>query len=744
MISSCLWSYIEEDVHMKQVVQELKTGKTQVYEVPPPSSVRGGVLVQNGASLISAGTERMVIDFARKSLISKASERPDLVKQVIDKALRDGVFATIQAVRGNLGQVVPLGYSCSGIVVGCDEGISEYQIGDRVACAGGGYANHAEIITVPLNLTAKLPDQVDFESAAFVTLGAIALQGVRIADVAIGERVAVIGLGLLGQLTIQLLQAAGCGVLGIDISPSRVELAQKMGVEATACGGIEEAVRIAGGFSQDHGVDAVIITAASDDNGPVELAGEIARERGRVVAVGAVKMDIPRRAFYQKELDFRLSRSYGPGRYDSQYEEKGIDYPFGYVRWTERRNMEAFVALLDQGRIDVKPLISHRFPIDNAEAAYDMIVQNSAPFLGVLLTYALGEQGKQSRIIPLGRQEQDRGKKKDKGRLGISFIGAGGLARSTLLPILGRMGRVQLRAVSTQSGLTAKVVGKKFQFDLCTADNAGVLEDDATDAVLIATRHNLHASLVCQALESGKDVFVEKPLAMNREELRRVCQVIGEKSEQLLLVGYNRRFAPMIRKVSQKLVGRSEPLAMTYRINAGRIPLESWVQDPEEGGGRIIGEVCHFIDLMCYLCGNLPERVFAQELKPEKSHAHDTLDILMNFPDGSIGHISYYSNGDSSFSKERLEIYCGETVAVIEDFRQLNMVEKGRRKKEKSRQDKGHRAEIQAFVDSLSSRKMPIPRAELAGVSMVTFCVHDSLLSGNPILVGDPEDLFQG
>ena len=574
---------------MKQVIQSFKTGELIVHDVPSPTLRPQGILVRNAASLVSAGTERMVVDFAEKNLLQKARERPDLVRQVVDKAQREGIVNTIESVRNRLDQPLALGYSTSGIVVDVGSEVTGFQVGDRVACAGGGYASHAEMIYVPRTLAVKLPDNVSFEAGAFATVGAIALQGIRQAEVVVGHHVAVLGLGLLGQLAVQMLKASGCRVMGIDLNPARVELAMACGADF-ACQN-EDAVAQSGTFTNGHGFDAVLVTAATPSNEPVELAGEIARDRAIISAVGAFGMNIPRKIYYEKELDFRLSRSYGPGRYDAEYEDKGHDYPYSYVRWTEQRNMETFIQLSSSGAITVDPLITHHFTIDQAEKAYDVITgKTEASFLGVLLTYDADKPIEQTIYLrnepPTPSPQQS---------VNIGFVGAGNFANATLLPAMKDIDGLNLVGIMSGSGMTARTTGDRFGFQFCTSDFAELANNEHINWMVISTRHNLHAEQAIDAMNAGKNVFVEKPLALNEQELAEVIQV-QQSTEKQLMVGFNRRFAPMVHTMQDFLKGHTRPLIATYRINAGSIPNNHWTQDLEVGGGRIIGEACHFID----------------------------------------------------------------------------------------------------------------------------------------------------
>ena len=587
---------------MKQLLQNMKTGKTTIEDIPVPIPRSGQALVCVAASLVSAGTERMLVEFAEKSLLGKASSRPDLVKQVFDKMHREGVLVTLGAAFNRLDQPMPLGYSSAGTVVALGEGIDGIKLGQRVACAGGGYAVHAEYNIVPRNLLTPLPDSVDFESAAFTTLAAIALHGFRLAGSQIGESVAVIGMGLLGLLTGQIAAAAGCLVLGIDIDPQRVALAATLGLQAVSR---DRAVDSAQAFTINRGFDRVIICADTPSNDPVELAAVIARDRANVVATGAVGLTFPRKLYYEKELSFVNSRSYGPGRYDASYEESGKDYPVGYVRWTEGRNFEAVVDLLASGRLKVAPLISHRFPIEKAAEAYEIITgKKKEPFLGILLTYPQDLPS-----VPVSRitfpVSSDMGQP-DTLKLGV--LGAGLFANATLLPIMKKVKRLELVGIASAGGLHAQHTAKKFGFAYATSNDSEILNDPNINTVAILTRHDMHAGLVVRALQAGKHVFVEKPLAVNIDQLSAVSEALKADGCPLIAVGYNRRFAPLAQSLIAFLVTRSEPLYMHYRINAGYIPSNHWTHDPVQGGGRIIGEACHFVDFLPFWLEPRPSR----------------------------------------------------------------------------------------------------------------------------------------
>jgi predicted dehydrogenase/threonine dehydrogenase-like Zn-dependent dehydrogenase len=711
---------------MKPVLQNNKTGELKVEEVPHPILLPRGVLVRNEYSLISKGTERMKVDFARKSMVAKAKSRPDLVKQVLKNVKKEGWVTTFRKVMNRLESSSPLGYSSAGEVIAVGKLVEGIKVGDKVACAGAGYANHAEIISVPMNLCAKIPENVRCRQACFTTLGAIALQGIRQAEVHLGENVAVIGLGILGQLTMQMLKASGCQVLGIDIDEDMVDLARGSGADFGLITGKEESVSKVIGLTYGRGVDVVIITAGTSSNQPIELAGEICRDKGKVVVVGAVNMDVPRKNFYEKELDIRFSRSYGPGRYDHLYEEGGMDYPFAYVRWTEKRNMEEFLNLLQQGKVNTEKLITHRYKIEDAEKAYDLIMQGDEKSLAVILEYVDLSETKPK--IYLKEDSPYRGK--EISTVNIGFIGAGNFAKNNLLPHLRRMREVKLKGVVTSTGISAKDVAKKFGFEYCSSDVNQILEDDEINCVFITTRHNLHSQLVCRALKAGKAVFVEKPLAANEEELNEIARTLKQTPGKIL-VGFNRRFSPAAQLLKKHFRDRITPLVMTYRVNAGFIPAGHWIHDPEEGGGRIIGEVCHFVDLLSFFADSEVLSIFAQGADDLRKTplTNDNFVASLKFRDGSLGSILYTSGGDTSYSKERIEIFGENSVGVIDNFQRTSMVknEKELRLKHLG-SGKGHKEELGAFIHALKQdQPMPISPEEMINTTQATFKIIESL-----------------
>ncbi|MCB9146375.1 MAG: bi-domain-containing oxidoreductase [Anaerolineales bacterium] len=712
---------------MKQLLQNIKDGKTIVEDVPIPTPREGQALVKVFASLVSAGTERMVVEFAEKSYLGKARSRPDLVKQTLDKAKREGIMPTVQAVFNRLDQPMGLGYSTAGVIVALGKNMQGFKVGQRVACAGGGYATHAEYNVVPRNLLTPLPKNVDFESASFTTLGAIALHGFRLADPQLGENVAVIGLGLLGLLTIQLAAAAGCNVLGIDIDPKRVKLASSLNVEAVTRPQAESA---ASAFTANRGFDSIIICADTSSNDPVELAGVIARDRAKVVATGAVGLNFPRKIYYEKELSFINSRSYGPGRYDLNYEENGQDYPIGYVRWTEGRNFQAVVDLMASGKLKVERLISHRFDIEEGVKAYEVITgKKKEPFLGVVLKYP-EEKVSGAPVSRVTFKQPDTGTL-DTVKLGV--LGAGLFANSTLLPVLKNNKDFELVGIASSGGLHAQHSGKKFGFQYATSSEDEIINDPKINTVAILTRHDTHADLVVKALKAGKHVFVEKPLAVDSRQLAVVSKQL-KSSGTLLTVGFNRRFASLIQSLKSQISNHQEPKHLHYRVNAGFIPANHWTQDEAIGGGRIIGEACHFIDVLTFLVGALPVKVSAHALPNNGKYKEDNVSMTFTFADGSIGVVDYLANGDKSLPKERLEVFCGGRVAVLDDYVSLTTVKDGKKKVESGAQDKGWRAEMAAFAESVrAGKEPPIPYEQILAVTKSTFAAVESIRSGSPV-----------
>jgi len=692
---------------LKQVEQNYRSGALRLIDAPVPRAGRSRNLVATGVSLISAGTEKQIVDLARSSLAGKAMARPDLVRKTLQKVRQEGLLPTARKVFAKLDTPIPLGYSLAGTIVEPGGDAGGFAIGDRVACAGAGVANHAEYNAVPKNLCVRIPDGVSDEDASFVTLGAIALQGVRIAQPTLGERVVVMGLGLIGQLTVQLLKANGCRVLGFDPSPDRARLALEMGADRAISADLAQAVL---GFTDGQGADAVIITASSKSSDPLNHAAEISRLKGRVVMVGMTGMNIDREPFFKRELDLRLSMSYGPGRYDPAYEQEGHDYPIAYVRWTEQRNMAAFLELIAAGRVTPSRLVTHRFPIAEAEAAYAMM-DGDEPYLAILLTY-------DETPPPVSRSVAVKGRPASSGAggMGVGFIGFGNYAKSVLLPALGKAGATRLTKVVTATGISAHSAAERSGFAEASTDPQMLFDDPGTDCVFVVTRHDSHAALTVAALEAGKHVFVEKPLAMSEDELRRVAKA-ADDAPGILTVGFNRRFAPMVVAARAALSGSGGPLVMQYRINAGHIPGDSWVHG-SEGGGRIVGEVCHFVDTLSALCGADP--VSVEGVSP--TGIGDSLAAILRFADGSVGTILYASVGDASVPKEQIEAFGRGVVVRIDDFRKLHITRAGKTETiSASTQDKGQAALVGAFL-AAADGKGPVPIAldTLVAVSAAT------------------------
>jgi len=734
---------------VKQIIQNFKSGELKVEDVPIPSLKAGGLLVRNISSLISAGTEKSAISVAKKSLAGKAKERPDKVKQVVKLFQNRGLVDTVKLVMERLNTSVPLGYSCAGEVIAVGADVDEFQVGDKVACAGANYASHAEVVWVPKNLCVKIPiiknqisyiestnDFLSFEEAAFVTLGAIAMQGVRQAEIMLGEKVAVIGLGLLGQITVQLLKAAGCEVIAADIESQKLQLAKELGADLTVKA--DDLKKATDQFTNGLGVDAVIVTAATKSNQPIELAGEIARQKGKVVVVGRIGMNVPRESYYQKELDIRLSMSYGPGRYNNEYEEKGHDYPYGYVRWTEKRNMESFLALVADGKINVKRLITQRFNIEEAIKAYDMLLHNNEPYLGVILEYnnklKVASEALDTKV-PIKSTSHLASRTSQLVNVGI--IGCGNYARGVLIPRIKQIHDVNIRGICTATGISARVVADKLNCDYCTTDYEEILSDEDIHAVIIATRHNTHAAIVIDALVARKHVFVEKPLAIDEDELNEIKKVhyslLITHDLPNIMVGFNRRFSPHGQTLFNHFSDRKNPLIMNYRVNAGLVAKDHWIQDTEIGGGRIIGEACHFIDFLQFISGAKPMTVFAQQIGSHTSGiTNDNYLITIKFSDGSVGSICYVASGDASLPKEQIEIFGDSRTAVINDFKKTELYANSRKKIFKTRkQNKGQQHELFTFIDVVrNGKRAPISFESLYLTCLTTFKVHESLNTG--------------
>ena len=769
---------------MKQVIQNYKTGELQLVEVPVPALKKGFVLVQNIASLISAGTEKYMIGMAKKSLLGKARARPDLVKQVIAKLKSEGIIETYKAVMARLDAPVPLGYSCAGEVL--ESSTEEFKRGDRVACAGSGYASHAEVVCVPVNLCVHIPrrhvisysllvnrekaqitnnqstiNYITFEEGAFVALGGIALEAVRLARPELGERIAVIGLGLLGQITVQLLHANGCHVFGIDIDEEKTRMAKESGCEGVAISGKTDVVAAGRQFAP-QGFDAVIIMAATRSNEPLELAAELARERGRIIAGGLVGLEIPRKIFFEKELEFAVSRAWGAGIFDLKYVEKNIDYPYAYARWTAKRNMEEFLNQIALGNVDVKRLISHRFKIEDAMKAYEMILKGKERYMGVVIEY--GESGKRR------DGEREIGRKTVRGRMGegeeekesykllvkgysekkratnqqitnniaqptpcIGVIGAGLFATGTILPILKKMKDVRLKTVATATGIKGQHAARKFEIENFTTDYKEILNDKDINLVFIMTRHGSHAKFVIEALKAGKHVFVEKPLCINQSQLKEIVStyqsLITNNHSPIVMVGFNRRFSPFSTWLKEKFRTISEPLSIHITCNAGYVPPDHWVHDPVDGAGRIIGEVCHFVDLIQFFTDSNPVEVYAQSLDAEGYRPSDNVAITMKMANGAIGQILYIASGAKRYPRERVEIFGGGAVGVIDNFRRAEFISGSTRKTKRSLLglDRGHKGELEALIRGIKEGKNPVPFDSYIATTLTTFRIEESI-----------------
>jgi predicted dehydrogenase/threonine dehydrogenase-like Zn-dependent dehydrogenase len=711
---------------LKQVLQSLKNGATEAAEVPCPIVQRGQLLIRTSRTLVSAGTERMLLEFGKAGWLDKARQQPDKVRMVLDKIKTDGLLTTLEAVLNKLDQPLPLGYCNVGTVMEMGYGVSGFSIGDRVASNG----KHAEVVGVPVNLCSKVPESVSDDEAAFTVLGAIALQGIRLAKPTLGETVVVTGLGLIGLMTVQLLRAHGCRVLGLDFDPDKLELARQFGAEIVDLSVGQDPVAAAELFSRGRGVDAVLVTAATKSSEPIHQAALMCRKRGRIVLVGVTGLELSRDDFYKKELSFQVSCSYGPGRYDLNYEEKGFDYPAGFVRWTEQRNFEAVLDMMADGRIDVKPLISHRFKLEEAEQAY-ALVGGSGPSLGILLQYATVQKMSEALLrkttVHLADETVDPS---ISGRASLAFIGSGNYATAVLIPAFKAAG-ARLKTVASSGGVSGLHAGRKYGFEETTTDSEEVYTDSDVNAVVITTRHNSHAQLILKGLQAKKHLFVEKPLCLTIEELDEIEKVYAKFRIQnfklpILMIGFNRRFAPQVQKIKSLLSGVTGVKSFVMTVNAGAIPAEHWTQDLEVGGGRIIGEACHFIDLLRFLGGS---SIAGHSVMKMDSPTGDTVTINLQFIDGSMGTVHYLANGSKAFPKERLEIFTGGRVLQLDNFRRLTGFGwPGFKKMNLWRQDKGQKACAAAFVQAVEQgQSTPIPFDEVMEVTKITINIAEAL-----------------
>jgi len=697
---------------MKQILQSLKDGSTEVAEVPVPKVSSGSLLIKTSNTLVSAGTERMLVEFGKAGWIERARKQPDKVKMVLEKIQTDGLQPTMEKVFDHLDKPLPLGYCNVGQIAEIGSGVMGFTIGERVVSNG----KHAEVVDVPLNLCAKVPEKVSDEEASFTVLGAVALQGIRLVKPTLGESVVVTGLGLVGLMTVQLLRANGCRVLGLDYDKEKLALAKSFGAEVVDLNK-EDPLIIAKNFSRERGVDAVIIAAATTSDEPIHQAALMCRKRGRIVLVGVTGLNLSRDDFFKKELTFQVSSSYGPGRYDPNYEEKGQDYPVGFVRWTEQRNFEAVLDMMMSGSLNVKKLISHRFDILEAKKAYG-IVGGLEKSLGILITYPGIKVDKNSRNISLLSKEDEKKMiiNKSNQKIRVSFLGSGNYATSVLIPAF-KHANVELGTVASNTGVSGAHTGRKYGFIETTTDSDQLFNEPANDAIVVATRHNNHANFVLKALKIKKNIFVEKPLCLTLEELNKIEAAYS--SSNILMVGFNRRFAPQVQKIKNLLKNINSPISMIMTVNAGNIPKDHWTQDLEIGGGRIIGEVCHFIDLLRFLAGKI---ITNYEIQFMDSSTKDTVNIQLSFADGSLGNIHYYANGSKSFPKERLEVFAEGGVLQLDNYQKLKGFGwPGFKKMNLWTQDKGQKACVKAFVDSISNDKeSPIPIEEIFEISRIS------------------------
>ena len=701
---------------MKQIIQSLKNGSIELIDVPIPKISSKSVLVKSSYSLISSGTEKMLINFGKANLFKKAQQQPDKVKMVFDKIKSDGLAPTLKSVSEKINQPLPLGYCNFGKIVEVGDEVTEFYVGDRVISNG----KHAEFVNIPVNLCCKVPDNVSDEEAPFTVLGSVALQSIRLLKPTLGESIVVIGLGLVGLLTVQLLQANGCRVLGVDQDIYKLNKAKELGIDVVDISKNEDPVKVAISFTRGRGADGVIISASTESNEPIHQAAKMSRKRGRIILVGVSGLKISRDDFYKKELTFQVSSSYGPGRYDPAYEEKGLDYPFEFVRWTEKRNFEAVLDMISLGKINLKLITSHIFDIDEAKKAYSTIFSESKS-LGVLLKYnTLNDKNQHEKIM---FKENDEVKINFSESISVSSIGAGNFASSKLLPNF-KKNKASFRLIASASGLSSSILGKKFKFKQATSDISEIFKDSKTEVVLISTRHNTHSNFVLNALKAGKHVFVEKPLSLKLDDLENIKKAMQE-TDKKLMVGFNRRFSPQIKKIKQLLSISNYPKSIIITVNAGYLPDDHWAQDREVGGGRIVGEACHFIDLLRFLTGH---KIVSYNKKTMSSKNNDTVSLNFNFEDGSIGTVHYFSNGPKSMSKERLEIFSNGSVLQLDNFKKLKGYNwPGFKKMNLWLQDKGHHQCIKEFVHSIrNGLDTPIPLNEIIEVSKISIELEKS------------------
>lgn len=705
---------------MKQLMNVYRDGNLKVEEVPVPHLNDGCILVQNEYSIISLGTESKSIELAKMNLLEKALSRPKDLKMAFDLAKKEGFVSTYQKSMNILNQPISLGYSSAGIVIEVADDVFEYKVGDRVACGGSG---HAEVVCVPKNLCTKIPDGVKSEEAAFTTIGSIALQGVRQSDPKLGEVILVIGLGLVGQLVVQILKTAGCKVIGVDNDEMKVKISEDGGADLALPRNVDDLKQKIFSYTGGYGVDAVIIAAATQSNDPIELASDTLRDKGRITVVGAVRTDLPRKPFYEKELSLNFSRSYGPGRYDKVYEEKGIDYPIGYVRWTEKRNMGAFLDLVDDGKINLDLLITHKFKFEDATQAYNIITQSKDLILGVVFEYPkkinLGSKI-EVRTVPYPPCKE--------GTINVGFIGAGKFAQNYLLPLISEMSFVRLIGLATATGINAHYIGKKFRFGYITTNADEIIADDTIDCVIIATRHNLHAKYAIEGLRANKHVYVEKPLALTEIELEGLVKE-WENTNRVLMVGLNRRFSSLVRTCKKELQRGYGPTIINYQVNAGKYPLDHWVYDPVIGGGRIVGECVHFFDVMNYIVGSKVRGISALSIDTtdRSVKSEDNIVVTVKYEDGSIGNLIYRSIGNPDYPKEMIQINRSEITIDLHDYQTLAIYGKRCYNHKLRKRDKGHKEEIRCFFEAIRNGSTCIPMEEIIEVHQIAYKVEKEI-----------------
>ncbi|MCG8326122.1 MAG: bi-domain-containing oxidoreductase [Chitinophagales bacterium] len=702
---------------MKQIIQDLRSGETILEDIPAPMVRPGYVLIKTHRSLVSLGTERMLVEFGKANLIDKARQQPEKVKQVLDKMRSDGIMPTLEAVFRKLDEPLPLGYCNSGEVIAVGKGVNEFKVEDRVISNG----NHAEIVCIPKNLVAKIPDGLSYEEATFTVIGAIALQGIRLINPTFGETIVVTGLGLIGLIAAQLLKANGCQVVGLDVSQDKIDLANRLGINAINIASGKDSVKTVLALTKDIGADGVLITASAKSNEIISQAAQMSRKRGRIVLVGVIGLNIQRSDFYEKELSFQVSCSYGPGRYDEEYENKGKDYPLPFVRWTEKRNFESILNAMEIGLLDVKSLITEQVPLEAYLKVYGDMA--NAKSIASILSYSGDVDIKNTTVNIFNRPS-----KAGKGVLGI--LGAGNFTKATVLPMLLKLD-ANIKYIASSRGLSGTIAAKKYKIAHSTTNYRDILEDDEIDALIITTQHNMHASQVIECLKADKHVFVEKPLALSYNELDQIIEAY-QNSECSISVGFNRRFSPFIQDIKKQLGDMSNtPIHVIATMNAGFIPDNHWVQDMELGGGRIIGEACHLIDLITFLADSTVESVVMNALGKAPSMSTDNASILLRYKNGTNGIINYFSNGHKSYSKERFEIYTQGKVAIVDNFRKSKYYGFKRRGMSKS-QDKGHFNQFKVFHDNLKKNGAPtIPFDQIINTSRAAIAAIESLQTGN-------------